>query len=160
MVKKIGDLSKAKIYRLKSVQTPNCYYGSTTLPLSIRKTQHKSFHKRWLIGKYHFVSSFEICKFPDIYIELVEDFPCTCKKDLLDREDLYISTDPLCINKNRPGRSTKEWQIVHNCIHKRQKGHCSICHDNVCKTCDKRFSSDQSLKKHKCKKLNNINITV
>ena len=68
--------STGKIYCLKSKQQPNAIYiGSTEKKLNQRFSEHKADYKRWLAGKYHYVTSFELCKYSDCRIELIDDNP-------------------------------------------------------------------------------------
>ena len=65
--------------------------------------------KRWLAGKYHKITSFEILKFEDAYIELIERHPCLCREELLKREGEIIRATENCVNKRIEGRTTKEY---------------------------------------------------
>lgn len=89
-----------KIYTLRSYQTDDVYYGSTTQPLSKRLSGHKAKYKCWQSGKYHYMSSFEIIKFDDCYIELYEDYPCNSKSELDRREGEIIRAEDNAINKH------------------------------------------------------------
>ena len=65
---------KAKIYCIKSEQTNMIYIGSTTEKyLSKRFGHHKADFRRWKLGKQHYISSFELLKYDDCYIELIEN---------------------------------------------------------------------------------------
>ena len=87
---------KAKIYKITDVAYNDCYYGSTIEPLTKRMIhhRHKYFNQHTsqetcvrsvnsIFNKY----GFENCK-----IELVENFPCTSKEELVKREGHYIKT--------------------------------------------------------------------
>jgi hypothetical protein len=52
------------------IQTDDVYYGSTTQPLSKRLSGHKAHYKQWQKQNYNYVTSFEIIKYDDCYIEL------------------------------------------------------------------------------------------
>ena len=99
-----------KIYRIKSHKTDQVYIGSTTLPLSSRFSKHKSDYKRYLNGNFNFVSSFEILKYSDAFIELVEDYPCENKSELRKREGLLTLQSTNCVNKHIAGRTEQEYK--------------------------------------------------
>ena len=102
---------RGKIYKLISNQTDDVYYGSTIeAVLTNRLSGHRKSYKGWLNGKYHYVSSFEIVKFDDAKIILVESFPCYTKYELTAREQYYIDNNK-CVNINKaPGvLSLQEW---------------------------------------------------
>src|SRR3989304_4474270 len=101
------NYQKGKIYAIRSYTTDMVYIGSTTQPLSRRLSKHRSNYKRFLAGKYNNVTSFELIKHGDAYIELVEDYPCDRKDQLLKREGELIR-ETNCINRYVAGRSDKE----------------------------------------------------
>jgi len=84
---KTGDYSQGKIYKLVSNQTDKIYIGSTCQRLlSKRLGSHRSHYKMWLAGNYCNTRSFEILKFNDSQIVLIENFPCQDKYELEARE--------------------------------------------------------------------------
>jgi len=103
------DYKNGKIYTIRSYQTDDLYIGSTTQTLTKRLSTHKSNFKRWKNGKYSYTSSYDIIKYGDAYIELLELFPCSCKMELCRREgELIRSMD--CLNKRIAGRTDKEYR--------------------------------------------------
>ena len=76
----------AKIYKLVSNQTDKIYFGSSCNLLRIRLAQHKSSYKQWLAGKRRYVTSFEIAKYDDCNIILVEEISYQTKEQLSARE--------------------------------------------------------------------------
>jgi len=96
------------IYTIRSHQTTDIYIGSTTQPLYKRIYQHKKNFNRWKIGKYCYVSSFELMKYDDVYIELLELFPCSSKNELCRREG-QLQREMECLNKNVAGRTMDEY---------------------------------------------------
>ena len=98
------------MYCIKSDSTPNLIYiGSTIQPLSIRFRAHKTSYKRWKNSTYNYTSSYEIIKFEDCYIQLIEDYPCDSKKDLCKREGEYIR-NMTTVNQTIPGRTNKQYK--------------------------------------------------
>lgn len=84
-----------KIYALRSNQTEKVYIGSTTKRyLSSRLAEHKGDYKRFAS-----VSSREITKYPDCYIELLESYPCDTRKELNRREAEIIRATDHTVNK-------------------------------------------------------------
>ena len=102
------NFQKGKIYKLWSPQgaEEETYFGSTTDELHKRKSQHKSSHKR---NKNICASNILFVKYDDVRIELVEDYPCDSKAELLKKEGEYIRNNK-CLNKNIPDRTIKEYR--------------------------------------------------
>ena len=107
------DYKNGKIYKITDIAYTKMYIGSTCQPLSKRFTNHKKDYKVWKDGKSHKVSSYEIfdefgienCK-----IELIENYECNCKDELLKKEGEHIKNND-CVNKVIPGRTIKEYRI-------------------------------------------------
>ena len=102
------DYKNAKIYKLVSFQTDKVYVGSTTQSLSKRKAKHKCDYKRWLDGKKHYITSFELIKYDDNDIILLEEYPCENKMELHKREREWIERVE-CVNKIIPTRTVKQY---------------------------------------------------
>ena len=103
------DYHNGKIYVLRSHQTEDIYIGSTTTKLSKRLYGHKSKFKCWKNGKYRYVSSFELIKYDDCYIELLQGYSCDSKMELQKREGEFIRSMK-CVNKRIEGRTDKEYR--------------------------------------------------
>jgi hypothetical protein len=101
--------NNAKIYKIVSNHTDDVYYGSTCNTLSRRIYQHRADYKRWIKKTYGYTSSFEIMKFDDCQIFLVEEICCETKDQLIARERYHIENN-VCVNKFIPGRKNKEWK--------------------------------------------------
>lgn len=91
-----------KIYKITSKQTDKIYIGSTAqYDIENRFACHKSMFKKWsnTIG-CPYVSSFEILKYGDAKITIIENYPCSTRQQLRAREDYHISnsTEPY-VNK-------------------------------------------------------------
>ena len=87
MEKVENKYQRGKIYKLISNQTTDVYYGSAIEPyLTNRLSGHRNYYKRWIKGKGHYVSSFEIVKYEDCDVVLVKPFPCSSKDELRARK--------------------------------------------------------------------------
>ena len=98
---------RGKLYKIISPQTNDVYYGSTIeTKITNRLSSHRQHYKRWLKEKYAYgyVSSFEIVKFDDAKIILVENYPCNTVYELQAREQYYIDNNP-CVNVSRALRA-------------------------------------------------------
>lgn len=94
------NYQNGKIYKIVSSQTDSVYIGSSCKKrLCMRLSNHKYDYKRFLNGKYGNVSSFEILKYNDARIFLVEYYPCDTKDELYQREQYYIDNTPNAVNK-------------------------------------------------------------
>ena len=101
---------RGKIYKIVDNGYNLIYYGSTINLLCQRIGTHRGNYKKYLNNKSNNVSLYnmfdeygiENCK-----IELVENYPCNNKEELLKREGYYISNNE-CINKLIAGRTQKE----------------------------------------------------
>ena len=96
------------IYKLTCLNTLKCYYGSTSKPLNVRLSQHKSFFKN-NIG----ISSALIIIGGNFKIEQVEKINYIDKSELRARERWFIEHDRNCINHNVPNRTCKDWYEIH-----------------------------------------------
>jgi len=97
-----------KIYKLWSNQTDLVYIGSTCNPLHKRFYQHKNHYKN--IKQY--ITAFELLKYEDCKIELIETYSCKSKEELNAREGYWIRKEN-CVNKCVAGRGKKEYQEEH-----------------------------------------------
>lgn len=115
MTNDTNDYQDGKIYAIKSYETDKVYIGSTTLTLQQRFSNHKSAYELYKKQKTAYVTAYEILKFEDCYITLLEGFPSLSRNDLAKREghyqELYKDT---IVNKNRSGRTIKEYYKEHS----------------------------------------------
>jgi hypothetical protein len=100
--------ANGKIYKITSKQTDKVYIGSTTRKLYIRFNEHKKDFRKWKNNTYNYVSSYEILKYYDAQIELIEDYNCASKEELHKREGYVILNTANCINKAIMGRTKAE----------------------------------------------------
>jgi hypothetical protein len=115
------DYTNAKIYKIVSAQTDKIYIGSTTKKyLSQRLAGHVINHKRYEDKRTNtnYNTSYEIVKFDDHRIELIENFPCASKDELRAREQFYIDQNrdsiinkynALGYNQDRIKERAKAW---------------------------------------------------
>jgi len=121
------DYSKAKIYKIYSYENDDVYYGSTCETLSLRMARHRGHLKDYKNGKGKYITSFKILEFESAIIELVENYPCNSKEELLQREGFYIRNNN-CVNKVIPDRTKKEYDIMY-----RENNKEKIMKQNTCK---------------------------
>jgi len=94
-----------KIYKLVCDATPIVYYGSTIRSLPQRLSKHKAVRD---------CGSRELFEKGNVTIELVENYPCNSKKELLEREKIYIKfmldnfDHRVICNKQIPARTALE----------------------------------------------------
>lgn len=117
-----GDYSQSKIYIIRSNKTDNVYVGSTIQPLKERFYNHKSDYNSFIKGSLQRpVSSFEIMKYEDAFIELLEEYSCENKEQLYKKEGEWIQKTQNCINKRIAGQTKKEYREKPENIEKRKE---------------------------------------
>lgn len=95
----------AKIYRVVSAHTDKVYYGSTTKELKNRLQIHQKHFEMYNVKKYpNYIAVFEIIKYGDVIIELVEEFPCQNKYQIGFRERQWMLLDDNRCNIRLPGK--------------------------------------------------------
>lgn len=99
------NYSNGKIYKITSGN--ETYIGSTTLTLNQRLAQHRCNYNKSKEGK-RICSNAKIFEYGDYIIELVEDYPCEAKEQLLARERFWIENTN-CINITHPLRTDQEY---------------------------------------------------
>ena len=103
------DYSLGKIYKIttKNADEGDVYIGSTVCKLTERLAKHKHIDNcstsKLLINKYGK---------DNIYIELIKDFPCETKQQLLREEGKYI-LETKCVNRQVAGRTQSEYYEEH-----------------------------------------------
>lgn len=90
-----------KIYKITSIHTDKIYIGSTTQPLRKRLNEHKN-------NKVKSIVSHKLFELGECNIELIEEYPCDNRQQLVRREGTYILNNKNCINKCIAGRTKKE----------------------------------------------------
>ena len=104
------NYKNGKIYSIRSYQTDDIYIGSTTRPLSERMADHRKKYKQFLQGKNGYLTSFDIIKRGDAYIELIQAIPCNNVNELTKFEGNYIR-HMNCVNKCIPHRTQHQYYI-------------------------------------------------
>jgi hypothetical protein len=95
------ELLSGCIYKITCLDTNKFYIGSTSNNINKRIAVHKSHYKRFLDGKYNYISSFNILEKNNFKVEVLEEVQFKYKIELLDKEREYIK-GPLCVNLNMP----------------------------------------------------------
>jgi len=92
-----------RVYAIRSHQTTDIYIGSTTQILCKRMSDHRGHYKRYLNNQMNYISSFELVKYEDSYIELIYEGEFESKESLQQKEGEY-QRDMSCVNKRIEGR--------------------------------------------------------
>ena len=96
-----------KIYKLIDNTNGNIYIGSTCLSLKERLGNHKKHYNEYIKTDVKRTTSYNIIKNNDYKIELLENFPCKSKQELLNKEREYIQNNK-CLNMYRPILTNQE----------------------------------------------------
>jgi hypothetical protein len=97
------NYQEGKIYAIRSSQTDKIYIGSTCSDINKRFFEHKYISKT--------CKAQEILIFNDAFIDIIENYPCNDRKELLKREGHHIlQFIDVCVNKKVEGRTRKETQ--------------------------------------------------
>lgn len=89
-----------KIYKITCEKTGNVYIGSTTKRLLCQRlAEHINKYKEFMKAKrkISYMSSYEIIKHNMYSISLLENYPCSSRCELTERENHYIRTIE-CVN--------------------------------------------------------------
>ena len=96
------------VYKLVSDKTDKIYIGSTVKSLEERLEEHENDYEKWINTGFQngYISSFEILKYGDYKIILIEEVKdCLSYKDLHTREGYYqLKNYSLCVNIFIAGR--------------------------------------------------------
>jgi hypothetical protein len=140
-----------KIYKIIDNTTNKIYIGSTCEPtLARRLAKHTSNYKDFSnAGKTPYTTSFEIIKNGDCDIVLLEAFPCNSKDELHSRERFYIENN-ICINKNIPTRTEKEYKKIYLEKNKEQIK-LKKSEKIICDICNRQYRKDGESRHRKSK---------
>ena len=114
------DKIYGRVYKIVSSETPNVYVGSTVSSLSQRFSEHRTDYKKYINGKFNYISSFELMKFVDVKIELLHEGFFDTKADLHRLEGQFIQSTGNCINKLIAGRTKSESDKAYRETHKEE----------------------------------------
>ena len=115
------EFKQGKIYCIRSHQCQEVYVGSTTETLSRRMSAHRCMFKRYNDGKGNYLTAFELMKYSDCYIELIEYFSCNTRAELNAREGKWIRETDCCVNKRIEGRTRTEYLLDNKEATRKQK---------------------------------------
>lgn len=106
------NYANGKIYSIRSHQTEKYYIGSTCQTLTKRLSKHKANYNDWKKNGKGYITSFEILKFDDAYIELLVQHPCENKDQLRKKEGESIREHKNnCVNLVIPKRTPQEYNV-------------------------------------------------
>ncbi len=99
----------AKIYKIRSDSTEQCYIGSTSQKyLTSRLSIHRYHYKKWIENNKNYISSFKIIKYDDHCIELISEHFNITKQELHKLEGELILQTPNCVNIKIEGGNPKD----------------------------------------------------
>jgi hypothetical protein len=99
------DYANGKIYKISSPNTDKYYIGSTCIDLRTRLLGHNSSY-RTRENRNNTYTVYQVLEHGGAIITLLENYPCTNRKDLTKREGHYIC-DGNCVNTRHEGRDPK-----------------------------------------------------
>ena len=108
----MNKYQNGKIYKIVDVGYNKCYIGSTCEKLSKRMAHHRQKHNAFLRNNSYFTSSFKLFQefgLENCKIELIENYACECREELLRREGHYIKQND-CVNTVVAGRTDEEYR--------------------------------------------------
>ena len=109
----INKYQNGKIYKLWSLETDEIYVGSTCCPLHKRMFKHRQSFRFGTRSHYKLYREMERLGETSFRIELIEDYPCDSRDELLKREGYWIRELKATLNMVMAGRSKKEYYLEH-----------------------------------------------
>lgn len=101
-----------KIYKIECDGVDKVYIGSTTQPLCRRMANHKKMFKMYNEGSTKlYYASYDVLKYDNAKITLIEDFPCERKDQLVARERYHILQHARSVNKALPKDENNEGMV-------------------------------------------------
>ena len=95
-----ANYSQAKVYKICNSENDKIYVGSTIYEIQHRFNNHQYRFKKWKENNQQgYCSSYEILKYNDPKIEVIEYYPCSDRAALTIRELYHIAqNDARCVN--------------------------------------------------------------
>jgi group I intron endonuclease len=90
MTKSPINYSNGKIYAIRNTINEQLYIGSTTQPLPKRMSWHRKSRTCIIKRTYPLYKAFSEYGIENFYIELIENYPCNSKEELVAREGYFI----------------------------------------------------------------------
>mgnify|MGYP003649723126 CR=1 FL=1 len=88
------------IYKLTSVHTDKVYIGSSN-NVEKRLGEHLSNYKNYKVGKYHYISAFDLFELGNVDIVILEEINYD-KIELLYEHERFHLNNNICVNRNSP----------------------------------------------------------
>lgn len=104
------DYSKGKIYIIRNTQNDLTYIGSTCRTLAKRMTEHKMDIRSEKCQNYKLYKAMNELGKDAFYIELLEDYPCQKRDELLKKEGDKIKEYQSELNTIISGRTKQEYR--------------------------------------------------
>ena len=106
----VVDYQKGKIYSIRNSINDTIYIGSTCQGLANRMSSHRADAKQENRKNIPLFKAMNELGLDNFYIELICNFPCQCKEELLKKEGETIREHlGNCYNRNIPGRTMQQW---------------------------------------------------
>ena len=99
------NYATGKIYKILNSVDDHVYVGSTINTLSRRMAQHRANMKTRTCNMYNHMN---VLGHAEFYIELIENYPCDSKEELLAKEGKWIRQIGT-LNKQIAGRSQQQY---------------------------------------------------
>lgn len=91
--------SHSKIYKIYSPSIDKIYIGSTTQSIYKRFASHRYHYILYKKGNYPYQSSFDIVKFDNCEIKLLEEFKCENRQELFKKEGEWMKKNKNLVNR-------------------------------------------------------------
>jgi len=104
------NYQNGRIYQILNHINDDIYVGSTTQSLSKRFSWHKGDSTKEKKQNYKLYRAMKEIGSENFYIELIENYPCNTKEELIAREQYYIR-ERGTLNSLIPGRNLAEYKI-------------------------------------------------
>ena len=104
------DFKKGKIYIIRNSINDLTYIGSTCRSLSQRMVQHRRDMNVERCQKFKLYKMMKELHKDNFYIELLENYPCNNRDELLQKEGEYIRKYQSQLNRIIAGRTDKEYR--------------------------------------------------